>query len=447
MKQLLTIFIFIITIITLQNSHAQNIEFEKVINKENVNYAIYYKVLKNHTLRFSNTFQLFDVDLKKVWEITLADFFDDIEHMVFYGDINIVSDNNDIYFSQLIFNPTVNSKMVTAVWKIDALGNIKRINLNENLGLTHISQFEIINNKIVLSELTKTPILSKEEEFHTKVSIINKDLNTIEDTILLPLHIKNTDINLDWFYSKTLDDKIIYTAYYYESVGYEIKSSYKYKHSLIQRNIELSTNLEILSDTIIDLGNEQKLNRADFYTWPLKYDDTKFNVLLNDEVLTRIRKTPRNTYYSSIEINKKDIFPGLFKVANLKPFGLDKSLMLVEIFEDPINESVNLIFSDLTLTSFTIITLDKYFTPSKLVQVKTSYSGTIGSHINNLSFSLEKLKRVKGSFPEDYKLNALDYALTLSPNQYVTIVNHSDYQLLFTDNIELGETKVYKVTR
>jgi len=418
--------------------------------KNNNNTGAYYKVLTNKVLRSDGyKFQLFDEDFNSIWDINIDELFDiNGYNMIFLEAINIVSDDENIYVSQIIKEP-VEDSWLSVIIVIDFDRNIKRIKLNKDSGLSKITNIETINDRVVITEKTTTP-KTPTSESHIRISSLYGSNYEVEKVLLLPLSAENSNVNLDWNYVKSEGGKLYYTAYYYESSSYEVKKNYEYKHFLIQRIIGLNTDLEIVSDTIIDKGSHQKLNNDDFYTKSLNYNEKKYTVLLNDIELNRIQKKNKDFGYKSIKVNNVEILPQIKLLFNRKPKKQDR-LEVIDIIEDPINESVN-IFVKLKVypnSNYTagILTFDKDYNLSRVSNVYFDFSSYIGNLTGSFILTNFDFKGYTGELPEGYKPNAFDFAFSLDGLPHFYVINYDDYQLLFAELKGSDKFKVYKIIR
>jgi hypothetical protein len=123
-------------------------------------------------------------------------------------------------------------------------------------------------------------------------------------------------------------------------------------------------------------------------------------------------------------------------------------LRVADIIDDPINDNLNVILFGAG-KQLNVVTLDRNYVVRK-IQAFIAWPWVEEGHAWNKNFVFLKgqpVKKYVGETPKEYKKNALDYAISLKENSFITIVNYLDYQLLFTDNNTTGKTKVYKITR
>ncbi len=442
---------FITVVLALVNSNsesfAQNIEFEKKLDNtvqldeyvnHRQNYIRYYKVLDDKILRVENLkLQLFDYKFDKIWEIEL-ERLDSKKAILDYDNIYVNSDNNDIFLIQLTYIEKLTAGSKLRLIKIGKNG--KLLSKEIKYKSTRFYNIDVSKNRVFIHFLEPGKVQLASVLTTPRILVFDKELNFLQE-IELPQTTENSEVVPKWIYNKFEDNEFYYECYYYKKDG---KISIDKRKEAIMKKREIIVNEKgILFDSTSVISEKIKIqyySSNQFFYYPLMFDNSVYLIYFNKVLLSNVRRgfimsANVKIIKDNYEINLNQEISNFNSKFNGELIGVE------DIVHDPINNNIIFIITGTYPNRYLITFNDKLeIAYMQKIKVLTDSKKTTG----NLSLAISKLKKSFGQYPEGHVMNALDYAVKLDGKPFITILNYSNYQLLFTDNKDTGESKVYK---
>jgi len=458
MKKILVITILISSF----NGITQNIEYSKEF-KSDLNckeysdedhLAIhYYKCFEDKILKYHDSqLQLLSEEAEVLWEKSIQGLKN------FNNDVNrfqVTYDNEFIYLAQA-GQASLPYKIPVKVLKISEDGDIIEKDFTGTIPARKLSAFEIVNETLILAY--SGVYSGTQPDWNQTFVVLDADLEIVKGPVNLSIKSdgqKNESFQHFWHYAGVINDKLTFHTYYfntdgkYSNFGNPLQEKW-IKKAMVNENLEM----EYSRPSKIVLGSQTKT----LYPNQLAYDTAVYKVLVrpieveHDELMEFTDPNPFFLYqpFNEVYVETKKRRSQNLAHQFLELLGKkisDKSgIIIIDVLDDPINESISAIITQDGRTYYTF-SLDSELQMTHLSSflVEAAYDERYSDP--NIGHHLKKSKAVNVSYPDGYKKNALDFVTTLGEDCFFTILNYETYQLVFTDNKKTKITKVYKITQ
>lgn len=462
------LFLIILTIF-LNFANAQNIEYDKIIDKDvdipeyywlglGFNYIRYYKLPNDNILRIEDLkVQLLNSNSEIVWK---KDFERILGGTKKFNRIEIEANESYIYVSQHSYSmkkPGI-GKEVFKLFKVDFNGTIlKETTFSEINPIEGINKMEVIGDDLYIISFT-SPVgkgFNINYDNYTHITRLDKDLNLKGEILQLPFYIEGSEYEGIWVYTGVIDDKFTFKrAYGRDNDGIAEKC---YNCTVSEDEVELYTVDYELKNSELTSGKMTEKDFEEMFLKEFKYDVENVELYSGDNsfscgggITTRINTKEDESSIPLTLKSKGKSSPDIISFLAEKGFDIlskGSKLYVHGLIENPVTGGVTMYLSPNNEGTFGhIISFD-----SELEITAVNVINNIGfmPFEQNLPYSFVfgfTNFRDGKIFSED-KTSAFEYAIENSVKNQNTIINYDNYQLLFIDDRKAKVCRVLKFVR
>lgn len=396
-----------------------------------------------------NRLQYFSADLQKVWE-------KDLELVQGIGNMNwFVTNNNGeemiiAQYGTAYKVDNIEAKLI----KVDTNGNTKSIDLGAIFNFRGIGGYEFFDNGFMLhateAKGTVTPY-GNTLKFYTHILHFDYDLNLVGSIQTIPAFSSDEEFNYLWVYDGLDGENYRFVSTYYLKDGKPSETDKEFGQE--KRTILISKEGKIEADAFTELSEVFDAGVNNMIYCPIKYDTSKYQVLLDGEELEAMRFFGCNKRFEKINVSKdgntsENLVPQLYKYISPKTLERENytpTIQFVDAIEDKVNHNLVLIATLASYYQYYVIILNDDLNIAQ-VTTYTSYETGVAGKFFEREFFLctSEVKESYGQFPDGYQPSAFTAMNKTSKETMHTILDYGKYYLLITDDFS---TKTTTVTR